>query len=50
MQMVIGCGRGISGMAQNHLKTNISGWQCAVKCFETPCYIWDHKNSGPENS
>ena len=31
MQMVIGCGRGISGMAKNHIKTNIIGWQCAVK-------------------
>ena len=49
MQMVIGCGRGISGMAKNHIKTNIIGWQCVVKCFKTPCYIWDHKNSGPKN-
>ena len=50
MQMVLGCGRGISGMAKSHIKTNIIGWQCAVKCFQTPCYIWDHKNSGPKNS
>ena len=33
MQMVMGCGRGIAGMAKNHIKTNITGWQCAVKCF-----------------
>ena len=24
MQMVIGCGRGISGMAKNHINTNMS--------------------------
>ena len=51
MQMVIGCGRGISGMAKNHFKTNIVGWQCAVKCFFKP-----HATSGttktvvPKNS
>ena len=33
MQMVLGCGRGISGMAKNHIKTNIIGLQCAVKGF-----------------
>ena len=33
MQMVIGCGRGISGMANNHIKANIIGWQCVVKGF-----------------
>ena len=33
MQMVIGCERGLSGMAQNHIKTNIIGWQCVVNCF-----------------
>ena len=43
MQMVIGCGRGISGMANNHIKPNVIRWQCAVKCFQTPCYIRDHK-------
>ena len=51
MQMVIGCGRGISGMAKNHIKTNIVGWQFAVKCFFKP-----HVTSGttktvvPKNS
>ena len=50
MQMVIGCGRGIPGMAKNHIKTNIIGWQCVVNCFETQCYNWDHKNSGPDRS
>ena len=45
--MVTGCGRGTSGMAKNHLKTNIIGWQCAVEWFQTPSYIWDPKNSGP---
>ena len=49
-QMVIGCGRGISGMAKKHIKTNIIGWQCVAKCFKTPCHIWDHKNSVPKNS
>ena len=33
MQMVLGCGRGMSGMPKNHIKTNIIGWQCAVKCI-----------------
>ena len=33
MQMVIGCGRGISGMAKNHTKTNIIGSQCVVECY-----------------
>ena len=36
MQMVIGCGREISGMAKNHIKTNIVGWQFAVKCCFKP--------------
>ena len=36
MQMVIGCGRGISGMAKNHIKTNIIGWQCVVACWKNP--------------
>ena len=27
MQMVIGCGREIAGMAKNHIKTNIIGWR-----------------------
>ena len=35
MQMVTGCGRGISGMAKNHVKTNIIGWHCAVEWFWT---------------
>ena len=48
MQMAIGCGREIAGMAKNHIKTNIIGWQCVVNCFSSPCYIWDHKNSGPQ--
>ena len=30
MQMAIGCGREIAGMAKNHIKTNIIGWQCAL--------------------
>ena len=30
MQMVIGCGREIAGMAKNHIKTNIIGWQCVL--------------------
>ena len=33
MQMVIGRGRVISGMAKNHIKTHIIGWQCVVNCF-----------------
>ena len=33
IQIVIGWGRGISGMAKNHIKTNISGLQCVVEYF-----------------
>ena len=33
MQMVLGCGRGISGMAKNHIKRSIIGWQCVVNCY-----------------
>ena len=33
MQMAIGCGREIAGMAKNHIKTNIIGWQCVVNRF-----------------
>ena len=33
MQTVIGCGRRISGIAKNHIKTNIIGWQCVVECY-----------------
>ena len=53
MQMVIGCGRGISGMAKNHIKTNIIGWQCVVNCFETPVTSGTPKTvvpTIPENS
>ena len=33
MQMVIGCGRKISGLAKNHIKINIIGLQCVVEWF-----------------
>jgi hypothetical protein len=33
VQMVTGCGRGISEMAKNHIKTNIIVLQCVVEWF-----------------
>ena len=43
--MVIGCGRGISGMANKLIKTNISGLQCAVEWIK-PHFTCGTKRGG----
>ena len=48
MQMVIGCGRGISRMAENHIKPNIIGWQCGKLFLNPMLHLGPQKKRSPK--